>query len=295
MYIYLRLNKLIDRSGQVILMTTSKKRAKNWCITSFNDPIKWDENIMEFLTYQKEKCPSTGKEHFQTYVQMKKKTYFTEMKKLFGDVHMEIAKGSPDENVAYCNKSDSRIEEGKTFGVLHKQGERNDLNEAYSLAKEGKFQNIEASTAIKYSRGLKWVYELYCKPVRRDNLKVIVFIGEPGSGKSYLAHRLYPNAYVKPSGAWFDGYMNEKEVIMDEFNCEKTDVDDFLQWIDIYPLRVPIKGGFTAWNPEIIVITKLYKPETWFPSRSSEVLRRISICLTINKDNRDEIYKNWKI
>lgn len=275
--------------------TSPRTYAKNWCLTIFEDnPVKFDEKEMQFLIYQREKCPTTEKKHYQTYIQFKTKKYFTTIKKLYPNAHIEVARGSPQDNIDYCSKEETRIEKTTMFGTSITQGTRTDLKLAYKLAAEGKFGEIDEGTAIKYSKGLKWIFEIKSKPSQREHLKIIALIGESGSGKSYLAHKLYPEAYCKPSGPWFDGYTGEKVAIFDEIDCVNTNIDEFLRWIDIYPLRVPIKGGFVSWNVDLIIITKIRPPKEWYPGRYTEVERRITRVIEVTTENRDELYNTFK-
>ena len=57
-----------------------------------------------------------GTPHLQGYVIMEKKTTLVEMKKLFPRAHLEVAKGSPEQNKIYCSK-DGKFQE---FGVFQK-------------------------------------------------------------------------------------------------------------------------------------------------------------------------------
>lgn len=64
---------------------------------------------MRFLIYGREVCPSTGTPHLQGYVEFLNPQRITGIKTLpgFSTSHLEVARGSPDQNITYCSKSDA--------------------------------------------------------------------------------------------------------------------------------------------------------------------------------------------
>eukprot|EP00961_Rhodomonas_salina_P129142 1739777-Rhodomonas_salina.1 len=99
------------------------------CFTSFNpDPPVFDAEEMNYLCYGKEICPTTGRTHFQSYVEFKnKKTYNQACRHLPDGLArdaLKVAKGSADQNKAYCSKDG----DFKEFGAAAHSGQRNDLN-----------------------------------------------------------------------------------------------------------------------------------------------------------------------
>lgn len=104
------------------------RRVRAWCITvnsgerfSIRDIVaKLGEfargcDQVRFFIGQCEKCPSTGREHFQAYLQLHNPNTLQACKRKlrvyderFNTVHLEPANGSADDNIAYCTKEDSR-------------------------------------------------------------------------------------------------------------------------------------------------------------------------------------------
>lgn len=250
-------------------------RNRFWCFTSFEkDPPSFTD-AMNYLIYQRERCPSTLKEHWQGFVQLKKSARLAGVKKLVGNCHVESTKGSVEDNVAYCTKAESRVSDPVAFGKPVKQGERTDLAAAGALAIEGKWLDIDPRVYIKYHRGLKALAALHQRPVERK-LCVTCYWGATGVGKSHRANAELPNAYWKPSGAWWDNYLGEKDVIIDDFDPTEHKCCDLLRWIDKWPLQVPVKGGFATMQAERIIVTSHICPLWWYPQRSSEVERRFT-------------------
>jgi energy-coupling factor transporter ATP-binding protein EcfA2 len=117
---------------------------------------------------------------------------------------------------------------------------------------------------------------------REHKTHVIVIVGKPGVGKSRLAKLIaggvggcsppelenimtYVEAgglgggsrldlYNKTRGKWWDGYMQQRTVIIDEF-YGWLKYDELLRMCDRYGYRVPVKGGFTEFTSRNIIIT----------------------------------------
>jgi len=256
----------------------SLNRGTHWCWTSFEEKWKpnFDEKAMRFMVYQKEKCPKTGKIHYQGYIQfLLKQTLKSAKTFLNPTVHLEKANADPLANIAYCTKTETRVEGPWKFGEVCKERERTDLKTAAALAIENKFSQINPEVFVKFHKGLGALRLLHNKPQIRE-VKVTVIWGPTGVGKSHKANDMLPDAYWKPPGPWWDGYDGEEQVVIDEFDPEGHNVSDVLRWLDKWPLRVPVKGGFVPYCAREIVVTSHFNPKQWYPKRLDEVLRRIT-------------------
>lgn len=122
--------------------------SKNYLFTLF-EPFNLIDAIIQsnalpkgvaYLVCQKEKCPTTDRIHFQSFVQFERRirTGIQKIQQIFGPCHVEIAKGTPTENKAYCTKDESRIEGPWELGTMETQGKRNDLVEFKEAIKLGK-------------------------------------------------------------------------------------------------------------------------------------------------------------
>lgn len=66
--------------------------------------------------------------------------------------------------------------------------------------------------------------------------------GKPGIGKSYYIRHKYPDAYLKAMNKWWDGYMCQDVVILEEF--ETDTLGHYLKlWTDQTLFPAEIKGG----------------------------------------------------
>ena len=96
--------------------------------------------------------------------------------------------------------------------------------------------------------------------------------GAPGTGKTSLAldfARLAADDdgifafYMKGPNKWWDGYLGQKTVVMDEADPESwADLESLLKvWGDRYPFVAEVKGGSRKILPEWYIVTSNYMLE----------------------------------
>ena len=197
----------------------------------------------------------------------------------FRTIHLEASKGTAGQNREYCTK-DGDFEE---FGRLPSQGRRSDLSAIKARIEEG-ISERELATEffgqwVVYRRSFSAYRDLVHEPKLRVELKVFALIGRPGIGKTRFAFQ-YANrrggtAFMSPDPSlkWFDGYGGEDVAILDDYRGD-GEFAFLLRLLDIYPLRVQIKGGFVNWEPKVIFITSNKNPEAWHPEEDYPALRR---------------------
>ena len=130
----------------------------------------------------------------------------------------------------------------------------------------------------RYSRTAKASIPLYWK---RRNWKTEVFVligkGEAFQRAQQKAAELAPNAYISNGGNWFDGYEQDKDVIIDNFKG-KMMLSTFLGISDKWPCSVPIRRGAPLnWAPTRLFIISEKQPEEWYPKENAdrqEAIRR---------------------
>nr|WAE42754.1 MAG: replication associated protein [Cressdnaviricota sp.] len=95
---------------------------RNFCFTSYATelPVRLPEGF-SYIVYQKEVCPTTGREHWQGYAEAKEQLRLGTIKRRLGDqgIHVEQRRGSAREAREYCLKSNTRIENGFRFEEGH--------------------------------------------------------------------------------------------------------------------------------------------------------------------------------
>lgn len=256
-------------------------QCRDWCFTSFDDaPPKWDEDKMQYMVYQREQCPETLRLHWQGYLELARSSRLKTVKTILDDptVHLEPRRGTREQARAYAMKDETRQDElVYEFGTWREkaQGARSDLATVVACKSVVEVKEKCPQQYIKYHRGIE---KLFQNPRRNFKTHVSIYWGPTGTGKSYTAFRdAGDDFYVKMPGKWWDGYSGEECCIIDEFDPNRYDVDDLLRLLDRYPLRIETKGGSADFCSRRIIITTHFDPETWYPKRTAEIMRRVEV------------------
>lgn len=276
---------------------------RNWVFT-INNPTADDVSrlrSMEGESVRYLRCkPERGESgtlHLQGLVIFKNARAFGGVKRLFGNAHLEVMRGSVQQALDYVEKEESSaieefIEGNIEFGSRPKegaggQGSRSDLLDVYDAVRSGKrgVELIEANPTayIKYSRGIQELLSHFDEP-RRFKTEVFWFYGGTGTGKSKKAYEdaeLAGDVYVKdPGSMWWDGYLGQHSVVIDDYRRDMCTFSSLLRLFDRYPLPVQVKGGYRQFKSKVIYVTTPKNPtETW-DGRTEEdlaqLLRRIT-------------------
>lgn len=278
-------------------------KAKHWCFT-LNNPTDEDYQIVSclparalYMCYGEERGEG-GTPHFQGYVAWRNRQSLRQCRKLLLRAHWEVCRGSPEENRDYCSKEGGRFTE---YGELPRgRGARTDLEEIKNKIKKGvrpaELADEYFSQWVQYRRAFN-EYRALVQPSRtRLELRVYVLYGHTGVGKTRFATEYGERAggywiSACPSLQWFDGYEQEPVAIIDDFNGE-CGYRWLLRVLDIYGLRVPIKGGFIPWNPTTIFITTNTNIEEWYEKDDVAPLKRRVAWINVTKKSSWELTYN---
>lgn len=252
------------------------KRTRNVCFTGFNENgYKFNEKQMKYLVVGKEICPTTGKEHWQGYVELKNAKTFSAIKKLFKDnkLHLEERKGNALQASNYCKK-DGKYEE---FGELSSQGARSDLVTLKDDILAGKKNCTEVREENpelyhQYGRTLDKLEDDYlCKQKRNWMTKGIWIWGPTGCGKSRWAYETYPDAYTWADDKdWQDCYNGQETIIIDDFRGN-IKFQNLLKMIDRYEFKLSRRGRIPfPLLAKTIVITSSMPPEKVYKNLSAD-------------------------
>ena len=286
------------------------QKYRNSCMALFEAP-KFDMSKILYACYQPELCPTTGKLHYQTYVEFKDSYPLKSCQKYVGvdNCHIERRRGDPEEARNYCFKSESKngdfVELGdfNTCPKLKNKGKRTDLKKlAEDVINGKKMDEIDPVMIIKYSKGIKELKAIQSKKINNRYVEptVCVIWGDAGVGKtkSIYDKEGFENCYKLDktnNEVWFDGYQGEKILIIDDFY-------GWIQWgqllniLDGYPLKLQIKGGhdWKAWEKVYITSNKHYSE--WYSREDiSALTRRIKYEMHMLREEGKEIRKPVKI
>jgi len=275
-------------------------QARNWCFTDFN-LCNWNaifnkySDIIRYVCFGLETCPSTGTKHYQGWIQFTTKRTQGGVQRICKDdelkknnkeykinqLHVEPCYGDEFDNEKYCKK------EGKFthLGKFLSQGARTDLEMIRKLiADETPMKQIADDFFDTWCRNYK-AFEKYREMLNQDKYKnfrhveVEVIQGKTGQGKT---RRAMEDATYKINAddlQWWDGYNGDKCIVIDEYS-NQLPITKLLNLLDGYQLRLPIKGGHTYayWNKVFITTNKDW--DDWHPHAFDEhrnaLLRRIT-------------------
>nr|WAE42405.1 MAG: replication associated protein [Cressdnaviricota sp.] len=127
--------------------------------------------------------------------------------------------------------------------------------------------------------------------------------GATGIGKSRYVRTTYPGShYSKPMNKWWDGYNQEKIILIDDFDLKGECLGHYLKiWADCYSFVGEVKGATIKPVFDTMIITSQYLPkDIWCQGNDSHkwdhelvkaVQRRFKLC-TIHDGELEEL--DWE-
>ena len=282
--------------GNTVLATSEQPiMAKNYSFT-LNNPTNQEiqhldslfPNQVKYLIYQIERGLNNT-EHVQGYAQLTKKSRLARCKEILGNrSHIEISRGTPQENTTYCSKPDGRISGPFIYGEPTVQGQRTDIEEFVAASKRMRETELVEQFPhqyVKYYKCASRIKQLFIQ--KCDWVKeVTVFYGKSGTGKTRTARdQAGADVFFLSKGdsnqsVWWDGYEGQECVIIDDFY-------GWLPWsmmlrlLDRYPFQVQGKGTMLEFVSRRIFITSNVHPNHWYmniPNNDmTPLLRRINL------------------
>lgn len=303
-------------------MSIDNIRVRNWCFTLNNyteDEVEalttWGVKNTSYLIFGKEIGEEKATPHLQGYLEFTNAHRGSALKKLLnGRLHWSARIGTALQASNYCKKGDQTKVEwneskelGSNFGKnaiifehgeISNQGKRTDLADVGQAVLAGETMKEIAtsfpSTFIKYHKGILALKQaalgVFDFEDRKTKPKVIWRWGATGVGKSRGARDAHSNFYIKDGTPWWDGYLQQEAIIIDDFDG-KWPFRDLLRLLDYGPYQGQIKGGYVKINSPNIYITCEFPPESAFhiaPGDMAQVLRRIDEVIHVTEDIRGE-------
>lgn len=268
------------------------KKARHWQLT-LNEVGKWKAlkdylmglKNLNYLIACQEKAPTTGHPHIHCYVQFTGPQRLS--KKKTEGAHLEMCRGTPQENVAYIKKEGDPEKRGE---IIEEWGE-------LRLVGNPTIKDIENMDEgeLKELPGL--YYNIVQKEIQaraqdlslsdfRKKVEVFYIWGPSGIGKTNRAldilqeHGAEKFNDIKFNGTFWMGVREGGEnALYDDFRDSHMPPSEFINLVDYNVHNFNIKGGHIKNKYKLIIITSIQDP--------TELYR------TYNEKNGGEPMKQW--
>lgn len=304
-------------------MTESRGRtSRKWSVTYFPTEVEDDEcfkTYMEGLLHEgkikyalwnRERCPTTSREHMQLWIITHSPVKYTHFKGLLLNAHVEKQMGTDDQMEKYVTKDHTKVSGPHSVGDHRKvgSGKRSDLIDLADKIKGGwKMKDVvehQPSAILKYARNIETLINEVHYSKHRDRLEppeVVCYYGPTGIGKTLeavtFAEKRKLDYWIHPgSNKWFARYKQQPVVILDEFDkwCNDYGYGPTLKLLDPYPMIVEVKNDDVIFNSPFIFVCGSTPPSQWFADKGGrdvpreQIERRITRCYT-----RDHWWETW--
>lgn len=209
--------------------------------------------------------------HLQGYCSFSGRHSFEHVRHLLGPgIHFERARGTAQQNREYCTKAGDYVEGGSFTSGRPRQDKDELSKEFITMVGRGdkgiaEFAGSNPHLWIHHGSNMLRNALALRAPIERPNITVKWYYGPPGVGKSRKAHEELPEAYIKePRTKWWNGYLCNKEVIIDDFGPNGIDINHLLRWFDRYKCLVENKGGMVALHADTFIVTSNFHPKDIF-------------------------------
>lgn len=238
-----------------------------------------DYNGWKYVVIGKE-VGDAGTPHLQGYGELKKRKRFQALKNEFPRVHWEQRRANRDTAANYCKK-DGRYEER---GTLPENASSKSSKEAVARVRAGECMRKILDDPPNLS-GVRMcqMWLSYNESRRYFKSEVYWYYGTSGSGKTKTAsEEAGPEAYWHDGTKWFDGYDAHEHVLLDDFRGSNMKFNFLLKFLDRYPLRLEVKGGYRQMLAKKIWVTSIKHPKEIYKFEEMEepteqLLRRITV------------------
>lgn len=289
-------------------------QSRKWQIT-INNPIEkgyTHDSIKSILSTMKsiiywcisDEIGENETYHTHIYLQGRSGIRFSTIRSHFDGGHYEMAKGTAQQNMEYVSKTgkwkDNKKSETSVPGTfeewgeipIERQGRRNDLDDLYSMIKDGysDYQILEIMPESilnleKLDRVRQVIRYEQFKDTFRD-IDVFYVYGNTATGKSrsIMEKYGYSNVFrVTDYRHPFDSYRGQDVVVFEEFRSSFY-FSDMLNYLDGYPLELPCRyvNKYACYTKVYIVSnvplsqqfleTQISSPESW-----AAFMRRIKL------------------
>lgn len=269
-------------------------RGTNFLFT-INNYTPEDEQLVrdiecKWIIAGKEIAPGTGTPHLQCAIVVPAATSVRALSKKLPRASIRIMDGTPGQNRLYCSKTavgDDLYERGKCPISNAEKGnkEKRRWADAFSAVQENRLDDVPKDILCTKLKSIEYavqrVKQTKTPLCSLNELEHEWRYGVTGTGKSEGAREQHPGAYIKdPTKEWWDKYDFEEVVIIDDFDkYQVKQGGDMKRWLDKYPFKAQVKGGYLDIRPKKIIVTSNYHPsEIWSDEQTlGPILRRVKV------------------
>lgn len=253
--------------------------------------------VFKYLIFGEEVAPTTGTKHLQGYIMFANPKEFSTTRELLSGAHVEIAKGSTEDNIVYVSKSGQVTEIGSRPGNTTA---RHDWPHVLECAKTGAFDDIEPELYIKYFHQIHSIH----KARMTYTVEKLAgpcgywFYGKSGAGKTGYVLQHKPHAFMKTKNKWWDKYRDEDTVLIDDVDNGDTHLGPYLkQWAHEYPFNAEIKHKDPILiRPKYCVVTSQYFiQQIWTDAETIDALTRRFTIVYFTHDNYKDNHDNCNV
>ncbi|AYP28720.1 MAG: helicase [Cressdnaviricota sp.] len=301
-----------DYPGAGIYDTTdAPKHGKNWFGT-LNNYVREDIDALlvtkvKYLIVCEEVGPKNGVSHLHAVLCFDQTKSLKSLKTLLGPRWNLCVCRSTDASIKYCKK-DGKFQEVGNAPILPAakgQMEKDRWSVALAATEVGVYDEVDPQIRLQFCRQLEWLENKakLAQAPSTTSCAMLWFYGSANTGKSHAARADFPGAFIKQHNKWWDGYTNQRFVILDDVEpgfCS-SNASLFKMWADKYDFPAEVKGGSMKIRPEVIVVTSNYTIlECFRDADLKPILRRFNQYdfaggkgkrkLSWNRDNFEDIY-----
>lgn len=272
--------------------TTPSLRARAFLLT-LNEIEHYEDLRNEFQKLKscdyfiscKEVAPTTGHEHIHIYAHFSS-SYKISKRILSYHSHIDICKGTPQQNIAYIRKDGNILD---TWGEEPHQG----FHTVKDLKEIDNPDDLNWNEYNTWSR-IKQAPKKMKKSEWNKDVKIYYIWGPSGIGKSTKAHDMCDDEFeeVKHKGDFYLGVVDGTGCcIYDDFRDTHMSASEFINFIDYRIHNMNVKGGCIKNKYNKIIITSIQNPKRIYRNVNEEQreqwLRRMEI-IDMNPEEEDD-------
>lgn len=249
----------------------------HWWLCTFNNPTCTFEELAkalraDYAVGQLEKGQQ-GTFHYQFVLWYRENIRASHFK----NVPM-WCKGIPatavEDSINYCTKKETRESDMLTYGEKPTSAKiKLDYEKVLQLIKEGRLEEIPPELLIKYWGNIQKIFGSFSLPLQTSSTRGLWVYGESGAGKSHYARSTFSPLYIKAQNKWFDGYMGQKYILLDDFDKSGKCLGHHLKiWADKWACFGEVKGAQAGLLHSLFIITSQYTIDQIWPVEEDKEL-----------------------